>query len=113
MSQNRNKLMDLLAGNISNLVVHSILEKAISKREIADKYRKELVNSLEIAKKYREKINPIDRGLSIDDIKYLKNKILNRVKSELMVWILKGYSNIGMSLVESETDKRLKELSIE
>ena len=105
--------MDLLAGNISNLVVHSILEKAISKREIADKYRKELVNSLEIAKKYREKINPIDKGLSIDDIGYLKKKILNRVKSELMVRILKGYSNIDMSLVESETDKRLKELSIE
>jgi hypothetical protein len=104
--------LDLLAGNISNLVVHSILERAISKKEIADKYRKELINSFEIAKKYREKINPIDRTLPFEDIKYLKDRILNRVKSELMVRILKGYSNIDLSLVESETEKRLKELSI-
>lgn len=112
MSQNRNKLLDLVAGNLSNSIVHAILEKAISREEIAGKYRKELMNSFEIAKRYREKINPVDRRLPLEDVKYLKDKISNRVKSELMVRILRGYSNIDLSLIDSEIEKRLKELLI-
>ena len=55
MTQNRNKLIDLFIGNISNSVVHEILEKAIDNEEISRRYEKELTTSLEIAKKYREK----------------------------------------------------------
>ena len=56
MVQNRNKLIELFLGNVSNAVVHEILQKAIEKEQIADKYRKELKNSFELAKKYREKL---------------------------------------------------------
>ncbi|MEK6830761.1 MAG: hypothetical protein AABX77_01930 [Nanoarchaeota archaeon] len=58
MPQNRNKLIDLFIGNISNAIIHEILERAIDQEEIADRYRKELNNSLNKAKEYREKINP-------------------------------------------------------
>ena len=58
MSQNRNKLLDLFISNLSNAVLHRILEKAIGLPEIINKYDKEIKNSWEIAKIYREKINP-------------------------------------------------------
>ena len=58
MTQNRKKLIDLFIGNISNSIVHKILEKAIDNNEIINKYIKEQNISLEIAKKYRERINP-------------------------------------------------------
>jgi len=34
MSQNRNKLLGLFIGNISNVILHKILEKAIDLQEI-------------------------------------------------------------------------------
>jgi len=40
MSQNRNKLIILFIGNVSNVIVHEILEKAINNKEITDRYRK-------------------------------------------------------------------------
>ncbi len=40
MVQNRNKLIDLFIGNISNSIVHKILEKAIDNKEIASKYER-------------------------------------------------------------------------
>lgn len=67
MPQNKNKLIELFIGNISNAIVHNILEKAIDKEEIAEKYRKELITSFEVAKKYREKINPINTPLPIKE----------------------------------------------
>ena len=51
MVQNRNKLIDLFVGNISNSVIHKILEKAADNKELSDKYQKELLTSLNIAKK--------------------------------------------------------------
>ena len=59
MTQNRNKLIALFIGNISNAVVHKILEEAVEDEVIRKYYDKELLNSIEIAKRYREKINPI------------------------------------------------------
>ena len=58
MTQNRKKLISLLIGNLTNAIVHEILELSINKEELISKYRKELVTSFQIAKKYREKINP-------------------------------------------------------
>jgi len=56
MAQNRSKLIDLFVGNVSNTVVHRVLEKAIDKQDITKKYVKEMKNSWEIAKHYRETI---------------------------------------------------------
>lgn len=55
MKQNKNRLIDLLVGNISNALLHRILEKAIDNPEISNKYLTEIENSWEISKKYREK----------------------------------------------------------
>ena len=114
MAQNRKKLIVLLIGNLSNSIVHKILENAIKgeKRELADKYRRELMTSFQIAKRYREKINPINGPLSKKDILYIKDKTIKRVKSELQTRISKGYENITLSLVENEVDKALKDLHI-
>ncbi len=112
MVQNKNKLIELFIGNVSNAVVHGILQKAIEKEQIADKYRKELKNSFELAKKYREKINPINSVLPTEDASYIRNKIIKKVKSELMIRINKGYENISLELIESSVDKLLKETKI-
>ncbi len=67
MPQNRNKLIELFIGNISNAIVHEILEKAITQEELIEKYDKELLASLSLAKRYREKINPIDKSFPHKD----------------------------------------------
>ena len=48
MAQNRNKLIGLLIGNVSNAVIHKILEDAVEDEAIRKYYDKELLNSLEI-----------------------------------------------------------------
>ncbi|MEK6926757.1 MAG: hypothetical protein AABW50_05775 [Nanoarchaeota archaeon] len=114
MVQNRNKLIDIFIGNMINSIVHIILERAIKKDKeyLADKYRKELITSFEIAKSYREKINPIKVPLPEKDAFYIKNKIVKRVKAELKIRILKGYENINLNEIENEVGKALKELNI-
>lgn len=112
MTQNRKKLIDLFIGNISNSIVHRILEKAIDNEDIINKYVKEQNISLEIAKRYREKINPINIKLPDKDIDYIKNKIINKVKAELMSRISKGYKNINLNLIEDIVDETLKELEL-
>ena len=89
MVQNRNKLIDLFIGNISNSVIHKILEITIDNEDISNRYKKELTMSLEIAKKYREKINPAFSPFPNKDIKYIKTKIKNKVKAELSIRISK------------------------
>ena len=112
MVQNRNKLIELFVGNISNSIVHDILERSVSKELMAYKYRKELITSLEVAKRYREKINPTNTPLPLRDIAYMRTKIINKVKTELMTRILKGYKNIDLSLIDDLVDKALKDVNI-
>jgi len=112
MVQNRNKLIELFIGNISNAIVHEILERAVGAELVTDKYRKELALSFEIAGRYREKINPVNRSLPDKDVDYIKEKIMARVKSELITRISKGYDNIDLELIESLTDKALKDVKI-
>ena len=112
MVQNRNKLIDLFIGNISNSILHEILEKAIDDEELSNRYNKESLNSLEIAKKYREKINPINTPLPDKDIDYIKTKITNKVRAELMLRISKGYENINSDLIEELVDKALKNMNV-
>ena len=104
MSQNRNKLINLFIGNISNSIVHQILEKAVDNDELSNNYNKELLNSLNIAKKYREKINPVHSQLPDKDILYIKTKITNRVRSELLMRISRGYENIDLELYHEASD---------
>ncbi|MBS3122648.1 hypothetical protein J4434_07240 [Candidatus Woesearchaeota archaeon] len=75
MPQNRNKLIELFIGNISNAVVHEILTKAIDDENIRRHYDKELKVSFDTAKKYREKINPVNTTLPEKDTDYIREKI--------------------------------------
>lgn len=112
MSQNRNKLIDLFIGNISNAILHRILERAIDIPEIASKYNKEILNSWNIAKIYREKINPKDTFLPEKDKNEIKDKVVDRVKSELLLRISKGYKNLDIAVVESFVEDALKEMKV-
>jgi len=109
MVQNRKKLVDLFIGNISNFIVHEILEKATGDEKLSNKYGKELTTSFNIAKEYREKINPSRDNLPDKDIKNIKTKVTNKVKAELLLRISKGYENINLDLVEELVDKFLKD----
>ena len=112
MDQNRNKLIELFIGNMSNAILHKILEKAVTDIDIADRYNKEIKNSFEIAKQYREKINPLNISLPEKDINYIKDKIIRKVKAELQIRISKGYKNINLDLVEQIMNELLKETKI-
>ena len=112
MVQNRNKLIDLFVGNISNSIIHEMLEKAIDNEFLSKRYEKELTTSLEIAKRYREKINPVNSSLSNKDVEYIKNKIKNKVISELSIRISNGYKNIDLELANNIIEKYLKEVDI-
>ena len=68
--------------------------------------------SLEIAKKYREKINPVNASLPDKDIEYIKSRITNKVKNELMQRISKGYENIDLDLVEGLVNDALKDTKV-
>jgi len=112
MVQNRNKLINLVIGNISNSIIHEILERAIANEEISNKYKKELTTSFDIAKRYREKINPVNSIFPYKDIEYIKIKIRNKVKAELLIRISRGYKNINLDLMEEIIESFLKKLKI-
>jgi len=112
MTQNRNKLINLFIGNISNAVVHKILEEAIGVEEIKNKYYKEIKTSFDIAKYYRDKINPINQSLPKRDILEIKRRITNNVQNELILRISKGYKNISLNLVEGIVDEFLKKTRV-
>ena len=113
MTQNRNKLIDLFIGNLSNAILHKILEKAIlsSIPEIAQRYNKEVINSWQIALNYRQKINP-QMTFPLKDIFYIKEKLSNRIRSELSLRIFKGYKNINLELVDKEINDSLKQMRV-
>lgn len=112
MSQNRNKLISLFIGNISNAVVHKILEKAIEEEDIRKNYDKELLISLDVAKRYRAKINPKNSCLPEKDIKYIKEMVIKKANAELNLRISKGYENIDLGLVEGIADELLSETKV-
>ena len=101
-------MIDLLIGNLSNAIVHKILEESIEDEAVRKHYGRELLNSLEIAKRYREKINPIDEPFPEKDIVEIKNKIISKVNNELKLRISKGYENINLNAVEKTTNEMLK-----
>lgn len=104
-------MIDLFVGNVSNCVVHKILEKAINEENIRKHYDKEFLTSLEVAKRYREKINP--KGVFPDkDVNKIKKKIKNKVNKELKMRIAKGYKDINLWLVEDITDDILVKMRV-
>ena len=112
MVQNRNKLIDLFIGNIANAALHKILEQAVDDELLRKYYDKELLNSVEIAGKYREKINPVNRPLTEKDIGNIKSEVINKVNSELKLRIEKGYKNINLDSVEDIVDKMLVDMKV-
>jgi len=112
MNQNKNKLIDLFIGNISNAIVHEILEKAIDIEEIRIKYNKEIITSFDIAKHYRNKINPAYKPFSSKDQVEIKKKVMNKVRNELQSRILRGYKNINIESTEETVDKFLRKTNI-
>ncbi len=112
MVQNRNKLIELFIGNMSNVVIHNILEKAIDDDNIRDHYNKEFKVSFEKAKSYREKINPVNTALPDKDVGYIRDKIIKKVKLDLQLRTSKGYENINFDLAELTVENMLKDMNI-
>ena len=109
---NRNKVLSLFVSNLANVIVHKVLERAIDKPEVVSVYMKEVKNSLEIAKKYREKINPLDRVLPAEQAENIREAIVAKARAELNSRIKRGYTNINLSLIEGFVDASIKELGI-
>ena len=112
MSRNRNKLITLLIGNLTNVVVHQVLENSVKEEILRKYYDKESLHSLEIAKRYREQINPIQRALPGIDVETIKGEILKRARNELLLRISKGYRGIELEALESILERLLEELKI-
>tara|TARA_Y100000310_G_C20088163_1_gene536990 strand:- start:66 stop:407 length:342 start_codon:yes stop_codon:yes gene_type:complete len=112
MPQNKNKLITLFIGNISNAITHKILENSINIKELSSKYQKEQLNSYNLAKKYRAKINPTNAPLLFKDSNLIKTKTINKVTSELNLRISKGYQGIDLRQIEPLTEKYLKETKV-
>lgn len=112
MVHNRNKIITLFIGNLSNAILHSILEQAIHQEELTQRYHKESITSLTLAKAYRAKINPLDSSLPARNSTYIREKVLQKVTAELNLRISKGYQQINISLVPEFVDQALKDLNI-
>ena len=112
MVQNRNKLIELFIGNISNAIVHEILGKAINDDNVRNHYDIEQKVSFDKARSYREKINPVNVVLPDKDIDYIKDKIIRKVKLELQLRASKGYENINFDLVEITAENALKDMDV-
>jgi len=113
MSQNRNKLLQLLTANLVNLVVHRVLEESAKEEMLRNHYDKESSVSFEVAKKYREKINPLNRELPEHDLSKIKEEVFRKTNNELKLRISKGYEGIDLNLMEVILEKVLKELEME
>jgi len=101
-----------MIGNLVNVVVHRLLEETVKEDILRDHYNKESLHSLEISKRYREKINPIQRELPEKDVEKIKEEVLRRAKKELRLRTSKGYQGIELDKIEDILEKILQELSI-
>ena len=109
---NRIKLIAVFIANISNAVVHDILEISINSEELRKHYDMECSNFIKISKFYRDKINPAELPLPSKDAKKIRGKIKRNVFNELNLRISNGYQNIDLGLVDEHIDKRLKEMKV-
>jgi hypothetical protein len=89
-----------------------VLEEAVREEILRNHYDKESLVSFEVAKKYRGKINPIQRELPDKDINKIKKEVLKKVNNELKLRISKGYLGIDLNLTKKILEKTLKKLKI-
>ena len=68
--------------------------------------------SIEIAKKYREKVNPVEVHLFDKDREKIRKRVKNIVENELKLRISKGYKGIKLELIDAIIDKKLGEFKI-
>jgi hypothetical protein len=100
--QNKKKIIQHLIGNLSNAIVHKILENAIKDLFISQKYEKEILNSFEVAKSYRSKLNPVDKGINKLEFEKIKKEVSARVRNEIELRRDKGYKNLEGINIEKE-----------
>jgi hypothetical protein len=76
MVQNRNKIIGHLAGNLTTAVVHKVLEDAASDENLKKYYASEASNSIEKARGYRKRINPVDEPLPEKDAVEIRERVI-------------------------------------
>ncbi len=106
--QNKSKLVEIFIGNIANAVVHQVLENAIKEENLRAYYGKEMQNSFSLAKRYRKKLNPVDKPLTESD--EIKEKIVKKAVQELSIRIKKGYTGLEVGSAHKIAEKLLKKL---
>ena len=111
MSQNRPDLIKRFIGVASNIIAHKILIKAELEEDLRNYYTKEIERDIDIALKYRNRINPVNRLLPQRDSKEIRGSILLKVKAELLKRIDKGY-NVDLTKIDEEIDNFLKEQKV-
>ena len=84
MPQNRPELIKRLIGVASNVIAHNIILKAELEKNIRDYYAKEIEGDIDISLDYRNRINPADEALPPEDAEEIRNKILSKVRAELL-----------------------------
>ncbi len=110
MTQNRNKILDLMTGSLSNAIVHSILELSCDETALKAKYKKEAFNSFQIALEFRNRINPLFRPLPQRPL--IEIKVTRRVEAELNNRIRKGYIGVDVTIIKAQVEKYFQELRI-
>lgn len=111
MTQNRNKLLSHFIGHAVTTIVHRILSEAANKSYLREKYSKEVLNAIVIARTYCDKINPAI-PFSETEASAVREEIVRRVNTDLQQRIRAGYAGIDLSRVELEVDTFLKEMAI-
>src|SRR3989338_2721577 len=111
MSQNRTDLIKRFIGVASNIIAHKVLIKTELEENLREYYAKEIKRDIDIALKYRNRINPMNKLLPKRDSKEIRESILLKVKAELLKRIDKGYS-VDLSKIDEEIDNFLKEQNV-
>src|SRR3989344_105066 len=101
MPQNRPNLIKRFIGVASNIIAHKVLIKAELEEDLRKYYAKEIERDIDIALKYRNRINPAGRLLPQQDSKEIRESILLKVKAELLKRVDKGYK-VNLSKIDEE-----------
>ena len=112
MTQNRNRQIKKLIGNLANVVVHAILLQATDDEDIKGWYKHEINNSLDIAKRCRATINPIDRIFSCNGQDIIRTSVTREVVAVLKLREQKNYKNINFQKIGPTIEKYFKETNI-
>lgn len=79
---------------------------------LREHYDRESLSSFEVARRYREKINPVQRELPENDVDKIKEEVFKRAGKELRLRIDKGYEGVKLGLLGEILEKVLEELKI-